>query len=107
LGDAAGYVEPFTGEGMTWAMLSAISVAPLAKEWLRTRQDSRRQSVALANAWSRQHRSLLARRQRNCRNLAYLLRHPSAVRTALGVISLVPRIAQPLIHYFWNQEDLP
>jgi len=107
LGDAAGYVEPFTGEGMTWAMLSAISVAPLVKEWLRTRQDSRRQLVALANAWSRQHRSLLARRQRNCRTLAYLLRHPSAVRTALGVISLVPRIAQPLIHYFWNQEDLP
>jgi flavin-dependent dehydrogenase len=107
LGDAAGYVEPFTGEGMTWAMLSAISVAPLAKEWLRTRQDGRRQLVALANAWSRQHRSLLAGRQRNCRALAYLLRHPSAVRTALRIISLAPGIAQPLIHYFWNQEDLP
>ena len=39
LGDAAGYVEPFTGEGMTWAMLAAVSVAPLAQEWLRPRAD--------------------------------------------------------------------
>ena len=28
LGDAAGYVEPFTGEGMGWAIDSAISVVP-------------------------------------------------------------------------------
>ena len=34
LGDAAGYVEPFTGEGMTWAMVSAVSIAPLAKKSL-------------------------------------------------------------------------
>ena len=30
LGDAAGYVEPFTGEGMAWAVTSGIAVAPLA-----------------------------------------------------------------------------
>jgi flavin-dependent dehydrogenase len=107
LGDAAGYVEPFTGEGMTWAMLSAVSVAPLAKEWLRGRQDDNRHVAALANAWSRQQRTLVARRQRSCRVLAYLLRRPSAVRTALGVISLAPGFAKPLIHYFWNQKDLP
>jgi flavin-dependent dehydrogenase len=107
LGDAAGYVEPFTGEGMTWAMLSAISVAPLANEWLRGPQNGRPQCAALANAWSREHRSLLARRQRSCRALAYMLRHPSAVRVALGVLSFAPRIAQPLIHYYWNQEDRP
>ena len=27
IGDAAGYVEPFTGEGMTWGMMSAIAAA--------------------------------------------------------------------------------
>jgi flavin-dependent dehydrogenase len=107
LGDAAGYVEPFTGEGMTWAMLAAASVAPLAKEWLGARQEERRACAQLANVWSRQHRSLLARRQRNCRSLAYLLRHPSAVRTAVGIMALAPAIAQPLIRHFWNQKDRP
>ena len=31
LGDAAGYVEPFTGEGIAWALASARAVAPLAQ----------------------------------------------------------------------------
>ncbi|HVK09715.1 MAG TPA: FAD-dependent monooxygenase, partial [Gemmataceae bacterium] len=45
VGDAAGYVEPFTGEGMAWAVASAVAVAPLAarpwhaglvREWEQT-----------------------------------------------------------------------
>jgi 2-polyprenyl-6-methoxyphenol hydroxylase-like FAD-dependent oxidoreductase len=30
VGDAAGYVEPFTGEGMAWAVMSAAAVAASA-----------------------------------------------------------------------------
>lgn len=30
VGDAAGYAEPFSGEGMRWALLSAASLAPIA-----------------------------------------------------------------------------
>ena len=37
VGDACGYVEPFTGEGMTWALESALLVSPLVigavKRW--------------------------------------------------------------------------
>jgi flavin-dependent dehydrogenase len=106
LGDAAGYVEPFTGEGMTWAMLAAVSVAPLAREWLRPRADGNFPFRAFVDSWSREHRLLVARRQRDCRVLACLLRHPAAVRSALRVISRVPGIAKPFIHYFWNQKDL-
>src|SRR5690606_4591885 len=29
LGDAAGYVEPFTGEGIGWAMKSALAAVPI------------------------------------------------------------------------------
>ena len=32
IGDAAGYVEPFTGEGMAWALQQAVLAAPLAGE---------------------------------------------------------------------------
>jgi flavin-dependent dehydrogenase len=107
LGDAAGYVEPFTGEGMTWAMLSALAVAPLTKKWLELGRKNNRQLADLANAWLREHRMLVARRQRSCRMLAVLLRHPSLVRTSVGVLSAVPVVAKPFIHYFWNQKELP
>lgn len=107
LGDAAGYVEPFTGEGMTWAMLSALAVAPLAKKWLDSEQKNRRQLAELANAWSRQHRMLVARRQRSCRILASLLRHPRLVQASLGFLSAVPMVAGPFIQYFWSQKELP
>jgi menaquinone-9 beta-reductase len=106
LGDAAGYVEPFTGEGMTWAMLSAVAVAPLAKKCLDSAGKNNGQVADLAEAWLRQHRVLVARRQRSCRVLAALLRHPRLVRTSLGVLSAVPVVAKPFIHYFWNQKEL-
>jgi len=116
VGDAAGYVEPFTGEGMTWAMLSAVSAAKMVDHWL-VRCDDRRPSSAsaryqeiaeLANAWSRQHRTQLARRQRDCRIIASFLRHPFAVRAAMGILALVPDVAKPFIHYFWNpSKELP
>jgi menaquinone-9 beta-reductase len=107
LGDAAGYVEPFTGEGMTWAMLSALAVAPLAKKWLEGGRKDADRLADLASAWSREHRLIVARRQRSCRMLAVLLRHPSLVRTSLGVLSAVPVAARPLIRYFWSQKELP
>jgi flavin-dependent dehydrogenase len=35
IGDAASYVEPFTGEGIAWALASAQAVAPLAVQAVR------------------------------------------------------------------------
>src|SRR5262249_60608960 len=32
VGDSAGYVEPFTGEGMAWALEAAAALAPIAVE---------------------------------------------------------------------------
>ena len=40
LGDAAGYVEPFTGEGMGWAIASAVSVVPYALRRIRLERKS-------------------------------------------------------------------
>ncbi len=33
-GDAAGYIEPFTGEGMAWALANGQAVVPLVLESL-------------------------------------------------------------------------
>ncbi|HXG11788.1 MAG TPA: FAD-dependent monooxygenase [Gemmataceae bacterium] len=91
LGDAAGYIEPFTGEGIAWALASAVSLAPLAacacRGW----------SAALADEWARLHRRQLGRRQRLCRAVTAALRHPSLVRLAVGVLAWMPALAQPLI----------
>ena len=39
LGDAAGYVEPFTGEGMAWGLTAATLAAPLASSGIRASKD--------------------------------------------------------------------
>jgi flavin-dependent dehydrogenase len=91
LGDAAGYVEPFTGEGMGWALTAAHAVAPLALRAIE-RWDS-----SLPRSWSALHRDLVGRRQHLCRGLALLLRHPWPARLALGLAARAPGMARLLI----------
>lgn len=67
VGDAAGYVEPFTGEGMTWAILGGIGVAMAVC-------DVSRSAEAIAQQWTRNHDALLAKRKRKCRLITTLLR---------------------------------
>lgn len=91
LGDAAGYVEPFTGEGMAWALAAAAAVAPLvprgAFEWHQ----------GIERNWQQTLRRLVTSRQRWCRVLALALRHPWAVRTLLSAVNLAPSLAGPII----------
>ena len=91
LGDAAGYVEPFTGEGMAWALSAAAAVARLvprgAFEW----------HAGLEREWQATLRRLVTNRQRLCRLLAMALRHPWAVRALLGAVSFAPALAGPII----------
>ncbi len=84
LGDAAGYVEPFTGEGMAFGLTSAVAVAPLVVQGCRTWDD------ALAAAWERTHRRMVQDRTSLCRFLAALLRRPWAVPAALGTCRWLP-----------------
>jgi len=91
LGDAAGYVEPFTGEGIAWAVTSGGAVADLAV------RASRRWDPALAGEWVRRHRALVRRRQVGCRAVAAVLRRPTLVRAAVRLLGTSPRLADPLI----------
>jgi flavin-dependent dehydrogenase len=91
VGDAAGYVEPFTGEGMSWALLSALELAPLAHDavaaWTPT----------LVTAWDRRYARRVGRRQRVCRGVAWLSRRRRLTVAALTVLGRVPGLAAPLI----------
>ena len=92
LGDAAGYVEPFTGEGMAWALGAGLDVAPLAARGIEHWDPS------LPEAWFLVHRRHVLRRQRLCRGVATLLRQPWLVRSAFETATRIPAVAQFLIH---------
>lgn len=93
LGDAAGYAEPFTGEGIAWALTSGVAVAPLALEAVQ------RWTPSLAAQWTQRYRRLVGRRQRVCRLVTGLLRRVALTRAAVSTLSQVPILAMPLVRY--------
>jgi flavin-dependent dehydrogenase len=101
VGDAAGYIEPFTGEGMAWAVSSAAAVAPLAVEAVR-RPDAR-----LAHKWERTHARLIRRRQWMCRAVARGLRSPTVTGLAVRLLSVLPTLARPAVALLNRPPALP
>jgi flavin-dependent dehydrogenase len=93
LGDAAGYVEPFTGEGIAWAMISGQAVESVAREGMV------RWNRSLPRLWTSLHRRLIVRRQYVCVGLTYLLRHPRLTSQALELVTRVPGVARHILQY--------
>ena len=91
VGDAAGYVEPFTGEGMAWAITSAAALAPIAVRAVANWDD------ALAGEWQRTHARLVGRRQRVCRVVARVLRSPALTGLAVRALRIVPALSRPVV----------
>jgi flavin-dependent dehydrogenase len=93
LGDAAGYVEPFTGEGMATAMGSALAVAPIVmmglEEW----------GPDIESEWANGHRRLTRRSRAVCRLLSKGLRHPKLVAYSIAALSRAPGLARPVVHH--------
>jgi flavin-dependent dehydrogenase len=94
IGDAAGYVEPFTGEGMAWALVGAWSAAPFVAEAVRS------PGAGAEQEWVRRRARILGRDQRRCRLLASGLRRPALVAVSLALVSRFPRAAAPVIARF-------
>ena len=91
IGDASGYVEPFTGEGIGWAIHSATLLAPLALKAIKSWNPS------MAADWVSLRRGELARAQRDCRWFAWALRHPFIARGVLRSIESMPVLGGPLV----------
>jgi flavin-dependent dehydrogenase len=91
LGDAAGYVEPFTGEGMAWALTAAAAAAPLVLAGLAG------WSPALERRWAQVLQRQVGRRQRLCRGLALVLRQPGATALAFALSQRLPALAEGLV----------
>ena len=85
IGDAAGFAEPFTGEGMAWALESADLLAQVCAAitpgaW----------NAATATHYEKLWRRRIARRQRICKALSFAIARPAAV-TALARIATIAR----------------
>lgn len=94
LGDAGGYVEPFTGEGMAWAMGGALALSPIVDDLLAHGYQSRH-----AQAWTRTHARSVRRRQRVCAAVARLLRHDATVRLCMRVLHKAPWLVNPILNH--------
>lgn len=91
VGDAAGYVEPFTGEGMAWAIAGGIAVTEVAASAVEG------WNVEQEKAWNALHRRRIRRRQLGCRVVAATLRRPRLTRGVVRLVAAWPSVAQPLI----------
>jgi flavin-dependent dehydrogenase len=101
VGDSAGYVEPFTGEGIAWALEGAVRVAPLVAQAASHWDDS------LSVKWQAEHRRALAGRHRVCSWVAASLRHASWVAAATRLLAAFPVLNRPLVRYLGNQTLAP
>jgi flavin-dependent dehydrogenase len=93
IGDAAGYVEPFTGEGIAWALAAGRAAAPLAS------RAAQRWHPNLSREWEAIHGRLLARRHFICGIAASVLRSSRLTRTVIRLVAVMPGIAAPMTRY--------
>ena len=81
-GDAAGYVEPFTGEGMTWALTAAERLSPRLREALGGNYAH--------GAWTRDLKAESRRRRILCRSVGSMLRKPRLTRAVIAACESLP-----------------
>jgi flavin-dependent dehydrogenase len=91
IGDAAGYVQPFTGEGIAWALAAGQAVAALAARGLR------QWHPGLEAEWDALYRRTIASRQQTCRAFMRVLSHPMLTTAAVAVLSHWPALAGPVL----------
>ena len=91
IGDAAGYIEPFTGEGMAWAFTGASFVAPLVAKGVACWEPE------LAIQWALKYKAHITSRQGVCKAAAFLLRWPLLVKLALIGLKAFPFLSKPVV----------
>lgn len=91
VGDATGYVEPFTGEGMSWALAGATEVCEVAHRAIDNWSDD------LAEQWHNVWRSRVREHQTACRALAWLLRRPRLAEWTLICARYAPWLTQSIM----------
>lgn len=92
IGDAAGYAEPFTGQGMAWAIESARLVAPLVERSVQS------WSYDLLREWQRVYERRIVKRQKTVQLIRRMVGHPRIVNAVASTFRLAPFAALPIVH---------
>jgi flavin-dependent dehydrogenase len=90
VGDCAGYVEPFTGEGMGWALMAGGEAGRLCELALAAPAAQRENMLA---GWTRRWHELLVRRRTMCGVVAGVARRPAVTAGLVSFARLMPGVA--------------
>ena len=91
LGDSAGYIEPFTGQGMAWAYHCAKLGSPIVEQAVQSWDDK------FINAWQHLYQQKIRREQKLCSMIKEILRRPWLTNTLIRVFANIPAMAGPLV----------
>ena len=86
VGDAARFVEPVTGEGMSWALAAGRQVVPHVAEHL--------QNDASPETWPAAHRRLLRARHVRCTLVSRAMRRPMVVSAFMRAMNAFPIVRE-------------
>jgi flavin-dependent dehydrogenase len=95
IGDASGYVEPFTGEGMTWGIQSGIAAAN--RIGLASVQPDQNILATIGTQWNLEQQKLLRSKKRTCRVVTNALRSKWARKTIGSTLATFPKLAWPIV----------
>ena len=93
IGDAARYIEPFTGEGMAWAMKSGM----LAAEEIINSGGN--ESPILGQLYKKRYDHSLGHRSLPCRIVTRTLHYRVGRRVVFSGLTRAPWLAKPVIEY--------
>lgn len=102
LGDATGYVEPFTGEGMAWALTAAWLAIPVLRQGLNSLW-----TASLEQQYARLLEQAVGREQFICRGLASILRQPFWSAATLAAARFCPWAVRSVVHRINRLPPLP
>jgi flavin-dependent dehydrogenase len=94
-GDAAGFIDPMTGDGLRFALAGAAIAAAVALEVLDGRLDVTRAAATLAS----RRRAAFGAKWRFNRAIRHLVSHPLAISAAAASARIVPSAFEAMIRY--------
>ena len=97
IGDAAGYVEPFTGEGIGWALACGRIVAEALLEEDGTAENALAPLRTPPHATVPRIAGSSQRSTPRCRRVSLALRRPAVVMAAMHAARLTPWAARRLV----------
>lgn len=92
VGDAAGYSEPFTGEGIGWALAGGVLAAELTHQAIAAGEIE-----ALPGRWQDSYTRNLSRRQTLSKYVCSSLRYAAIRKLAMTALGINPRFATPVL----------